>query len=131
MASMNTPRGDFLTIDRNKLDHVARRGAAALVTRVTLKTAEIAMATAPGSMKQRIRPIIKGSKMNPLGIVMVDHPAAHYVMNGTKPHEIRPRNKKVLRFTVGGTVVYARRVDHPGTKPNPFLWKAMLAARGL
>lgn len=123
--------GDFLTIDRRKLDILARRGSAILVERITLRTAAIAATTAPGSMKQKIRPIFKGSKSNPLGIVMVDHPAAFFVMNGTKRHDIRPVRAKALRFKIGNTVVYAKYVDHPGTKPNPFLYKAMIAARGL
>lgn len=121
--------GDFLTIDRRKLDLVARRGSAKIVQAITLRTAQIATTTAPGSMKQKIRPIFKGSIANPMGIVMVDHPAAHYVMNGTKPHMIYPVKAKALRFKIGSTVVYAKSVNHPGTKPNPFLWKAMLAAK--
>lgn len=123
-------RGEFLTIDRRKLQQVAGRGAGTKVVAITTKTAALAATLAPGSMKQAIRPIISGTKNAPFGIVMVDHPAAPYVLNGTKPHVILPRNKKVLRFTVGGNVVYARRVDHPGTKPNNFLMKAMLMAAG-
>jgi hypothetical protein len=121
---------DFLTIDRSKLDNLARKGSAAIVQRITLRAAAIAAATAPGHMGQTVRPIFKGSKANPLGIVMVDHPAATYVMNGTSPHPILPRKPNgVLRFTMGGKVVYARSVQHPGTKPNPFLWRALLAAK--
>lgn len=121
---------DFLTIDRNKLDILARKGAAALVQRITLRTAAIAAATAPGHMGQTVRPIFKGSKANPVGIVMVDHPAASYVLQGTPPHPILPRRPGgVLRFTVGNRLVFARAVNHPGTKPNPFLWKALLAAK--
>lgn len=121
---------DFMTIDRSKLEQVARKGSAALVKRLTLRTAAIAAATAPGRMGQTVRPIFRGSAANPLGIVMVDHPAASYVMNGTRPHEIRPRRRGgTLRFTTGGRVVYARVVHHPGTQPNRFLWKALLAAR--
>lgn len=40
---------------------------------------------------------------------------------GTKPHTIVPRFKTVLRFAVGGTVVFARSVRHPGFKANPAL----------
>lgn len=40
---------------------------------------------------------------------------------GTKPHLIRPRNKKVLRFVAGGRVVFAHQVRHPGSRPNRFL----------
>jgi len=50
---------------------------------------------------------------------------APYVNDGTQPHTIRPKNGQVLRFRVGGRVVYARMVNHPGTRPNPFLDRAL------
>jgi hypothetical protein len=34
----------------------------------------------------------------------------------TKPHVIEPRNAKALRFIIGGRVVFARRVHHPGSR---------------
>lgn len=121
---------DFMTIDRARLGDLARKGSFAMVQRITLRTAALAAAAAPGHMGQTVRPIIKGSKANPVGIVMVDHPAASYVLQGTQPHQIRPKRPNgVLRFTVGSRVVFARAVSHPGTKPNNFLWKAMLAAK--
>lgn len=121
--------GDFLTINPQAAGALARRGSAEIVRLVTLRTAARAAALAPGHMGHTVRPILKGTKSSPLGIVMVDHPAASYVLNGTKPHPIYPRNKKALRFTTGGRVVFARMVNHPGTKPNNFLMKAMLESR--
>lgn len=50
---------------------------------------------------------------------------ARYVNDGTRPHIIRPKNASVLRFVVGGRVVYARVVHHPGTRANPFLDRAL------
>lgn len=50
---------------------------------------------------------------------------APFVNDGTRPHIIRPRRASVLRFQVGGQTVYARVVHHPGTKPNPFLDRAL------
>jgi len=50
---------------------------------------------------------------------------APYVNDGTRPHIIRPRTKQVLRFKVGGRIVYARVVHHPGTKAQPFLDRAL------
>jgi hypothetical protein len=41
--------------------------------------------------------------------------------NGTRAHVIRPRRTGALRFRQGGRIVYARRVFHPGTKPNRYL----------
>lgn len=44
---------------------------------------------------------------------------AAFVARGTRPHVIRPRVKKVLRFVGrGGAIVFAASVNHPGTKPD-------------
>lgn len=47
-----------------------------------------------------------------------------YVTDGTEPHSIDPVNASVLRFTTGGTTVFAAHVDHPGTTGNDFLLQA-------
>lgn len=44
-----------------------------------------------------------------------------FFIEGTSPHEIRPRFASVLRFEVGADVVFARLVKHPGTKPRDLL----------
>lgn len=88
-----------------------------------------AIRRAPGGMKQRIRAQIRrGPGGDFQGIIKVEHPAALYVLNGTRPHIIRPVTAKALRFTVGGQVVYAQVVHHPGTKANNFLKEALRAA---
>jgi hypothetical protein len=43
-----------------------------------------------------------------------------FVTEGTRPHEIRPVNARALRIVIGGDVVFASRVQHPGTKANPY-----------
>lgn len=43
-----------------------------------------------------------------------------YVIRGTPPHPIEPRNVSRLHWIEGGNHVYRSRVYHPGTKPNPF-----------
>jgi phage gpG-like protein len=45
------------------------------------------------------------------------------------PWPIVPRRKKALRFTVGGKVVFARRVMHPGLKARPWLSTAAEESR--
>lgn len=53
-------------------------------------------------------------------------PYASYIERGTRPHVIRPVRARMLRFTVGqGTVVFAREVHHPGTKPYRILTDAL------
>ncbi len=56
-------------------------------------------------------------------------PYLGHVLFGTEPHVIRPRRAKALRFVVGGAVVFARRVFHPGTRARNFLKAALDAAR--
>ncbi len=49
--------------------------------------------------------------------------------SGARPHIIRPRRAKALRFIArGGSVVFARMVRHPGNKPYKFLYRATVAA---
>lgn len=54
-------------------------------------------------------------------------PHSVFVIKGTRAHKILPTQGKMLRFTVGGQVVFARSVNHPGTKANDFLTRATLA----
>ena len=58
---------------------------------------------------------------------------AAFVNDGTRPHIIRPRRAQALRFVIGGRVVFAKVVHHPGTRARPFLDKALrevAASRG-
>lgn len=63
--------------------------------------------------------------LRPKITVFSDVEYAPFVNDGTRPHVIRPKNAKALRFRVGGRIVYARVVNHPGTKPRPFLDRAL------
>jgi hypothetical protein len=49
---------------------------------------------------------------------------AAWVESGTPPHEIQGRRGGTLRFVVGGSTVFARRVMHPGTAERPFMQHA-------
>lgn len=84
---------------------------------------------APGSMGRGIRTRIDYRTDGAVGVITSTHPATIYVVNGTRPHIIRPRRPGgVLRFTIGGRVVYARFVNHPGTRPNGFMIEALRQA---
>lgn len=55
----------------------------------------------------------------------VPQPLGTWIVGGTQPHTIVPRGSGYpLRFVVGGQAVYTYRVNHPGTKPNPFPTRA-------
>ena len=69
------------------------------------------------------------------GIVFLDlseAPYGAYVHNGTPPHVIRPKTvtmvpnkRRALRWVSGGQFVFAKSVQHPGYKGDPFLFDAM------
>lgn len=49
-----------------------------------------------------------------------------FVVEGTRPHVIVPRNKRALAFvTDAGDKVVTRRVNHPGTRSNYFAKRAV------
>jgi len=48
-----------------------------------------------------------------------------FVLYGTRPHIIKPRRKKALRFVKLGDFVFAKRVRHPGYRGDNFLQKAI------
>lgn len=55
--------------------------------------------------------------------VGIDNKRASYgifVHNGTKAHEIKPKNRKFLRWVVGSEFVFAKKVKHPGFQGDPF-----------
>ncbi|MDI9829683.1 hypothetical protein [Streptomyces sp. KAU_LT] len=98
---------------QERLDHVAR----------------IAAAEAPGSMGQYIETDIRYGARGLEGAVICTHPKARLVIEGTRPHLIRPRRARALRFEVGGDVVFTQLVRHPGTRPNNFLARALRQGR--
>lgn len=78
---------------------------------------------APGRMGRKVNAVIVGKHVR----IESSHPATMYVIKGTRRHFIR-RGKapgKMLKFRMGGKTVFARWVDHPGTKKNDFLTKAL------
>lgn len=76
-------------------------------------------------------------------------PYLGYILDGTEPHEIRPRGtsrlvqveegpsipghrtkrkrvqRRALRFAAGGGIVFATVVHHPGTSPNDFITRGL------
>lgn len=56
-------------------------------------------------------------------------PYAGFVIGGTRPHKIQAKNKPFLAWIDGasGGWMFAREVQHPGTKPNKFPDRALSA----
>lgn len=55
-------------------------------------------------------------------------PHARFVIEGTRPHLITPKNKKALRWPVGGKFAFAKEVRHPGYKGDNYLQRAAALA---
>lgn len=53
-----------------------------------------------------------------------------FLHQGTKAHVIRPRHKLALRWTNGGSFVFAKRVWHPAIKKDPFIFDAAKNQKG-
>ena len=51
-------------------------------------------------------------------------PHAIFVAFGTRPHTIRPKNKKALRWAVGGKFAFAKEVRHPGYAGDNWMVRA-------
>jgi HK97 gp10 family phage protein len=98
------------------------------VERVVLKIESSAKRNAPvnkksggGSLRQSIKSRMTGVAS---GEITVGASYGIYVHEGTRPHQIRIRVKKVLADKRAGRI-FGKVVNHPGTKANPFLRKAV------
>jgi hypothetical protein len=65
----------------------------------------------------------------PIGNVGTDVNYAAAVHNGSRAHDIFPKNGGVLAWKVGDTTFFAASVHHPGTKGVPFLTRALAALK--
>jgi hypothetical protein len=66
------------------------------------------------------------------GVVRLRNTKGHArtLEGGSKPHVIRARSAKALRFIGKGGLVFRKSVNHPGTKPYRFLSRARDQASG-
>lgn len=121
-----------VTIDPSRLARLLRMRGGRVERKLrerTARVAAIARSEAPGSMGLYISWKIQEAPRGLQGVIVCDHPAVRYVLDGTRPHIIRPRRVKALRFDVGGRTVFAKIVHHPGTRSDPFLQRALREGR--
>jgi hypothetical protein len=64
--------------------------------------------------------VIVATEAEVVGVLESTAETSVFLNDGTRPHEIVPRNAKALRFETDGKVVFAARAQHPGTAPDPF-----------
>ncbi len=94
-------------------------------TRQTVNAAKLRSPVDTGQMRNahRVEDIrVQGAKASTAVVVDKDYAAA--VHDGSRPHIIRPKNKKALAFKRGGKTVFATSVKHPGAPARPWLLNA-------
>jgi len=52
-------------------------------------------------------------------------PYGVFVELGTRPHKIKPKYRRALRWPAEGGFAFAKEVDHPGTQPTFFIRRAV------
>jgi len=67
------------------------------------------------------RPILDGRQV---GHDLTIAPYARWVLWGTKPHKIRAKNKKLLRWATNGRWFSKKEVNHPGYKGDQWMVRA-------
>ncbi|MGW7001430.1 hypothetical protein ACWGCW_01035 [Streptomyces sp. NPDC054933] len=83
----------------------------------------------------RLRDATRYRRSTSVGIVRLEFhadgvPYVPFVLHATQPHEILPRAALTLHWTTpGGGSVFARKVNHPGTKGNNYPARAYTARR--
>lgn len=71
-----------------------------------------------GTLRRSIAPNIVQSGASIVGEVgtNIEYAAIHEFGGMTLPRLILPKARKALRFTIGGKTVFAKKVNHPGSK---------------
>jgi hypothetical protein len=79
------------------------------------------------------RSIVLGRVTSTMAETVATANYAAFVELGTRPHTIVPRQRKALRFAAGGnatlsgrpragsSVIFTKRVRHPGTRAQPYM----------
>ena len=86
--------------------------------------------TRNGDAERSIDKQVSGSGDSVVGVVGTTRLITIYLHQGTPAHIIEPRTKKALRWAAGGDFVFAKRVQHPGIKKDPFIFNAADAEAG-
>lgn len=124
---VNIPQSDRMIAAFKRAPGVAEENLSLAIERIVFKVQGRAMREAPvnkqsggGNLRQSI---VAGMASRLVGIIRVGAAYAVYVHEGTRPHVIVATRAKVLMNRRTGQV-FGKRVNHPGTRANPFLQRA-------
>ena len=65
-----------------------------------------------------------GKEGRKVGVDPKRAPYGIYVLLGTRPHVIKPKEKKALRWVSGDGFAFAKEVNHPGYEGDQYLFRA-------
>lgn len=123
-AKININDNQLQRLMRGRDGEVGRimAGFAGIATQETRRVADERVNRRTGRYIRGIHSkMVAGSQGNHHVRVIASAPHSRILEKGSKPHVIVPRRASVLRFEVGGRVVFATRVNHPGTQPYRIL----------
>jgi HK97 gp10 family phage protein len=87
----------------------------------------------PGTLRDSIKSALGRSHKNFLQafsfVFSKDAFYAHIVHNGSKPHTIKAKSKKFMTVRGDFNFGFAKKVKHPGAKPQPFYTRAIRSKR--
>lgn len=127
MARVRLDRADL-----NRTIRGASRRELEIAARQVMNRAKILAPVDTGRLRASIR-IESRRTLTLRSVYTIGSDVSYAVMvhDGTRPHKIRPKRPGgVLRFRVGGRIVYAKEVNHPGTRARPFLDRAVREIAG-
>lgn len=97
-------------------------------TRMIMNRARIEAPVRTGNLRAMIGMRMRVTRTLVIGTVESRAKYSIYVHDPTKPHIIRARRARALRFELPpGHVMFRQLVHHPGTRGNPFLRRPMVA----
>ncbi|OKJ06822.1 HK97 gp10 family phage protein [Kitasatospora sp. CB01950] len=130
--SYNVDSGQFQNALRDAVDRL-RGESRQVMDRVAndmVNTAKSLVPVDTGRLRSSIRAIpVGGGRFTYTVTVGTNVEYASDVEYGTAPHVILPKNKKALYWK--GAAHPVARVNHPGTRPYPFMRPAVLRAEEL
>lgn len=118
-AKLNINDNQLRNLMRGRDGAVGRvmAGYAGIATQETRKVADERVNRRTGEYIRGIHStMVAGSRGNHHVRTIASAPHSLILEKGSRPHIIVPRRASVLRFEVGGRVVFAKRVHHPGTQ---------------
>lgn len=120
-VTVRLDRSAVLSIAASRVSpHVAE------TTRMALNRMRVTAPKRTGRMANSLRMTMRATRTAVIGTITASPKYTHFVERGTRPHVIRARRKRALKFHGRNGLVIVKSVKHPGTKPRPFMFRSLV-----